>query len=80
MTQFKLSEICDNVATVSTPSGKKEELQADTLVLAIGLEADRQLYRAVAGSSADLFLIGDAREARNIMGAIWDAYEVGRSI
>jgi hypothetical protein len=27
-----------------------------------------------------LFLIGDAREVRNVMGSVWDAYEVARLI
>lgn len=75
-----LTEVGDDGAKVSTPSGEEEELEADTHVLAIGFESDRRLYHSVADIAISLYLIGDAREARNIMGAIWDAYEVGRSI
>jgi len=32
------------------------------------------------GNLTNLYLIGDAREAKNIMNAIWDAYEVARTI
>jgi 2-enoate reductase len=32
------------------------------------------------GERPNLYLIGDAREPRNIMGAIWDAFEVARAI
>jgi hypothetical protein len=32
------------------------------------------------GNLTNLYLIGDAREAKNIMNAIWDAYEVARAI
>ena len=80
MTRCMLTEVGDDGAKVSTPSGEEEELEADTHVLAIGFESDRRLYRSVADMATSLYLIGDAREARNIMGAIWDAYEVGRSI
>ncbi|MBW2203900.1 MAG: hypothetical protein JRF52_07295 [Deltaproteobacteria bacterium] len=38
------------------------------------------LLDASAGKTPNLYLIGDAREARNIMGAVWDAYEVARAI
>jgi hypothetical protein len=30
------------------------------------------------GRLTDLYLIGDARKAWNMMNAIWDAYEVAR--
>lgn len=80
MTNRKLTEVGDDSALVLTPSGKKEIYQADSVILAMGLKADRELYRSVVGRVPDLYVIGDAREARNIMGAIWDAYEVARSI
>jgi 2-enoate reductase len=75
-----LTEVCEDSAIVSTSSGEKEEYQTDSIVLALGLVADQRLYRSVAGKRSGLYLIGDAREARNIMGAIWDAYEVARAI
>jgi 2-enoate reductase len=76
----KLTEVRDDFALASAPSGEKETYQADSVVLAMGLMADRELYQSVVGRVPGLYVIGDAREARNIMGAIWDAYEVGRSI
>jgi len=54
--------------------------QADTVVLAVGLEPDDQLYKSLIGKVANLYALGDCQEPRRIMGAIWDAYEVARSI
>jgi len=59
---------------------RKETLRADTIILAVGLEPEQGIYRLLKGHLADLHLIGDAREAKNIMNAIWDAYEVARAI
>jgi 2-enoate reductase len=63
-----------------TPSGSKEAYRTDSIVLAMGLVPDQRLYRSIVGKRPWLFLIGDAREARNIMGAVWDAYEVARNV
>ena len=49
---------------------KKTTLRADTLLVSVGLTPDRQLYETLVGKTPNLYLIGDARETRNIMGAI----------
>jgi 2-enoate reductase len=59
---------------------KKTTLRADTLLVSVGLTPDRQLYETLVGKTPNLYLIGDARETRNIMGAIWDVYEVVRTL
>ena len=55
-------------------------LSADTVVMAIGLEPEQELYSSLIGKVPNLYLIGDARRPQNIMYAIWDAYEVARNI
>jgi 2-enoate reductase len=59
---------------------EQKNLHADTVVLAVGLSPDQKLYRDLSGKIPNLFLIGDARNPQNIMGSIWDAYEVARII
>jgi 2-enoate reductase len=59
---------------------KQSKTQADTVVLAVGLEPDAQLYKLLVGKVANLYALGDCQEPRRIMGAIWDSYEVARSI
>ena len=76
----RLIEVVDDGVLLLGSSPNKERLKADTVVLAVGLEPDGGLYRALLGKRPNLYLIGDAREARNIMGAVWDAYEVARAI
>jgi 2-enoate reductase len=55
-------------------------IEAETIVLASGLKSEDGLYQALSGKIVELYAIGDCREPRNIMGAIWDGYEVARAI
>jgi len=80
MTGSRLVEVTDGGGRLMKADFKKTTLNADTLVLSVGLRSDRQLYETLAGKVPNLYLIGDARETRNIMGAIWDAYEVVRTL
>jgi 2-enoate reductase len=59
---------------------RKRNFHADTIVLAVGLQPDRELYEALRGQVPNLYTIGDSRKAQNIMNSIWDAYEVARMI
>ncbi len=59
---------------------EKKEMEVDTVVVAVGLGPDQELYHSLRGKTRNVFLIGDSRKAQNVMGAIWDAYEVARAI
>jgi 2-enoate reductase len=80
MTNASLSEVTDKGAVVVNKDSRIETLPADTVIIAVGLESEQGIYRLLQGNLTSLYLIGDAREAKNIMNAIWDAYEVARSI
>jgi 2-enoate reductase len=80
LTNTSLFEVKDNEIVVINKSFSKHTLKTDTVVIAVGLAPDQDLYRELQGKIHNLYLIGDSRQARNIMGAIWDAYEVARAI
>jgi 2-enoate reductase len=80
LTNTRLTEVTDDGILCMGSSQKKEERKTDTVILAVGLEPDKRLYQALQEVRPKPYLIGDAREARNIMGAVWDAYEVARAI
>jgi 2-enoate reductase len=80
MTNVSPLEIIDDGAVVINESSSRSTLMADTLVVAVGFEPEQKIYRLLQGRVPNLYIIGDAREARNIMSAIWDAYEVARAI
>jgi len=62
-------------------SGDKEEiLKADSAIVCIGYVSEKSLYNDVKFEIPKVHLIGDASQVKNIMYAIWDAYEVARNI
>ncbi len=79
LTNARAVEIAKDGVIVSV-NGKKKPVKADTVVLAVGLKPDNALVSQLNGRFPKLYTIGDCREPRNIMGAIWDGYEVGRTI
>jgi 2-enoate reductase len=60
--------------------GPEKTVKADTVVIATGLKPDDGLYKSLKGQFSNVYLVGDCREPRNIMGAIWDGFEVGRTL
>jgi 2-enoate reductase len=68
----------EGVKVTVTDSGNT--LEADTVVLAAGLQSDDRLFQELNGRFPHVYTVGDCREPRNIMGAIWDGFEVGRTV
>lgn len=58
----------------------KEELKADSVILAVGYNSENRLYHQLENKVSNIHLLGDARQVSNIMYAIWDAYEVASHI
>jgi 2-enoate reductase len=66
---------------VETLNGRRPGvIKADSVVLASGLKPDEALYRSLSGKVTLLYAAGDCTQARNILGAVWDGYEIGRAI
>jgi 2-enoate reductase len=80
LTNTTLAEVADDGVVVVEKSSRQTTLPADTVVIAVGLGPDQELYRSLTGNIPNLHIVGDAVEAQNIMHAIWDAYEVARNI
>ncbi len=79
-TNTSVQEITDEGIITIDKSSRHNLIKADTVVLASGLISDDRLYRSLVGKFPHLYALGDCRQPRNIMGAVWDGYEVGRAI
>lgn len=60
--------------------GRKEVIDADSAIVAIGYDSEKDLYKNLKFEIPTIHLIGDASEVKNIMYAVWDAYEVAKNI
>lgn len=74
-----VSEVTAEGVIVKTKDGSVS-VNADTIILSVGYTSDNKLYKELEFDIEDLYLLGDAKQVRNIMYAIWDAYEVARQI
>jgi len=79
-TDSYLAEIAADGVAVTSGDFRFTVIPADTVAISIGMEPDRQLYRSLLGKLPSVYLVGDAQEVRNVMGAVWDGYEVARAI
>jgi 2-enoate reductase len=83
----KIAVLTSSVVAAPTEGGflvktgdKQTFVAADSAILAIGYRSERSLYDKVRNLAPEVYSFGDARQVSNIMYAIWDAYEVARSL
>ena len=63
-----------------TVGNQKHTLTSDTIISAIGYESERKLYECISSKAKEIYAIGDAKCVKNIMYAIWDSYEICKSL
>ncbi|WP_123053867.1 FAD-dependent oxidoreductase [Clostridium sp. JN-1] len=80
VTNNSLIEVTDDGAVIIDNKFKKQNVSADTVAIAVGFKSNRELYNKLNGKIADLYMVGDAYKAANIMDAIWSANEVGLNL
>jgi len=80
LTNTDIQEVIAEGAIISNEIFKKRTIKADTVVIALGLKPDDKLYESLRRKIAHLHALGACREPRNIMGAIWDSYEIAHAI
>jgi 2,4-dienoyl-CoA reductase-like NADH-dependent reductase (Old Yellow Enzyme family)/thioredoxin reductase len=80
LTGTRVEEITDRNVSVINPEGKKQKIDADTVVLAIGYTSDTTLHEALEGKVKELYTIGDCKKPRSIRDAIHEAAFVARQI
>lgn len=76
------ANICkaDNNKITINKNGIEKEICADTIIVSVGYLSNKELYDELRFNNKETYLLGDALEVRNIMSAIWDAFEVARNI
>ncbi len=68
------------VALTRTDDRDEKHVNADAIVLAMGMTPNAGLPDQLERALPHVYRIGDCREPRNVMNAIWDAREIARFI
>jgi pyruvate/2-oxoglutarate dehydrogenase complex dihydrolipoamide dehydrogenase (E3) component len=80
LTEHKLVKVLDNGVELVDENGQKVFVEADKVVVAIGIRPDTKLYDRIKRLGYETHLIGDCLEPRTAKAAIFDAAILGRSI
>ena len=80
MTNTKLEEVTQKGAVVSCPKKGCQELEADTVILALGFRSQNDLYNALKATGKEVYLVGDAVKPGKIFDAIHTAYRAGLKV
>ncbi len=63
-----------------TIDGAGDFIPADTVIVAVGEDPVRGLYEEIRDCYENVLAIGDCQKVRNIQNAIWDGFEVARTL
>ncbi|HXZ95353.1 MAG TPA: FAD-dependent oxidoreductase [Dehalococcoidia bacterium] len=70
-------EMEEGSVRVTTADGKRETIPADTIIIAVGYEANDRLYKALEGKVSEVYCIGNSAKPRRIMEAVGEGYRTG---
>jgi 2,4-dienoyl-CoA reductase (NADPH2) len=80
LTEVKYEEITDKGLTITTTEGKRQTIEADTIVTALPLLPNTELLKSLDGIVPEVYAIGDCKEPHLIIDAIADGSRVARAI
>jgi 2,4-dienoyl-CoA reductase (NADPH2) len=75
-TNIEVEEITDQ-GVKGVRDDKSESFVGDTVVLALGMKANKELAEELKGKVGELYFIGDCAEPRKITEAIGEGFETG---
>lgn len=79
MTKTKCVEIADDYIVVEK-EGRMQTIEADTVIIAVGYKPKNELYSKLNGKVPELYMIGDAKEPRKCLEAVYEGAKIGRII
>jgi len=80
LTSATCEEIKEGGVQVTTAEGKKETIPADTVIIAVGYNANDHLYRALEGKVPEIYCVGNSAEPRRILEATSEGYQTGLAL
>ncbi len=80
MTEVKYKEITDKGLTITTKDGKRQTLEADSIIPVVPLMPNTELAKSLEGRVPEVYPIGDCKESRLILDAIGEGFRIARDI
>jgi 2-enoate reductase len=76
----RLQEITEKGVVVTNNNGERSFINADTVVLALGLKPKRELYEGLDGKGLEIYAVGDCAQAGKIAEAIHSGFFRGNTV
>ena len=80
LTDTKVKNITDDVATVVDKDGKEHTVAGDTFIVAMGRTPNNELVKTLAGLGPEVRSVGDCTTPHSIYQAIYQASLAARDI
>ncbi len=73
-------EITEEGIVIADERGKKSTLKSDSIILAVGLQPNRELVEVLQCKLPEVYAIGDCAEGCKVLDAIWEGFHTARLI
>ena len=80
ITGTRVRRFAGRTAYVDSTNGEERLDEFDTVVSATGASPANELLQALTARGLDVHVIGDAKKPRNIVEAVAEGFETGRSL
>ncbi len=80
MTDVKYEEITDKGLTITTKDGKRQTLEADSIIPVIPWAPNPELATSLKGKAAEVYQIGDSKQPGLILDAVGEGFRVAREL
>ena len=81
LTSSHVQKISGGKMYVTNGNGKGKEIEADTIVLAVGMESLQELSAETLEKSVpEVYAIGDCVKPRRVLNAMWEGYRTARLV
>ena len=80
MTGVKYEQITDEGLDIVTKEGKKQTIEADSIIPVIPLAPNTELIKSIQGKVSEVYSVGDCSQPGLIIDAIADGYRVAQEI
>lgn len=80
LTETSVVRVEENAVIIKDAQGTESQLPADTIILAAGYRALNPLEAPLSAERFSVQVVGDARQARNVLAATAEGYFAGKSV
>ena len=80
LTGAKVFEVREEGVNILHQGGERDFLEANTVVLAVGLKSNDEIWKMLGGEGPEIHAIGDCVRPRRVINAIWEGFRTARLI